>query len=97
MRDGILNKHEMLKSIKTLLSAVTVKGEESVNALSQAFQMIYALQKGLKDEDQAKNKIIETLKEQLKRATEHIPEDGEVKTGGEQYNFDFGGADNGEN
>lgn len=95
MRDGILNKHEMLESMKVLLSTVTVKGEESVNALSQAFQMIYALQKGLKDEDQAKNRIIETLKEQLKRATE--PADGENVTGGEQYNFDFGGADNGKN
>jgi hypothetical protein len=97
MCDGTLNKHEMLESVKVLLSSVTVKGEESVNALSQAFQMIYALQRGLKDEDNAKNKIIETLKEQLRRATEHIPEDGEVKTGGEQYNFDFGGADNGKN
>lgn len=97
MCDGTLNKHEMLESVKVLLSSVTVKGEESVNALSQAFQMIYALQRGLKDEDAAKNKIIETLKEQLKRATEHTPEDGEVMTGGEQYNFDFGGAEDGKN
>lgn len=94
MRDGTLNKHEMLESVKVLLSTVTVKGEESVNALSQAFQMIYALQRGLKDEDNAKNKIIETLKEQLKRATGQA--DGGDVTGGEQYNFDFGGADNGE-
>ena len=97
MSDGILNKHEMVEGILQLLDSITVSGQKNVNALSQAFQMLYALRKGLKDEDEAKNQTIEMLKEQLKRATEPKPEDGEDVVGGEHYELKFGGKNDGEN
>ena len=62
-----MNKHEMLENILKLLDGMTVTGSKNVILLSEAFQILFALQKGLKDEDNAKNKIIEELKEQLKR------------------------------
>ena len=62
-----MNKHEMLENVLKLLDGMTVTGSKNVILLCEAFQILFALQKGLKDEDNAKNKIIEELKEQLKR------------------------------
>ena len=87
MSDGILNKHDMVSNVLSLLDGLTVTGQKNVVLLSTAFQMLTALQKGLKDEDKAKNKIIESLKEQLKRINE--PEPGGDVVGGEHYEFDF--------
>lgn len=87
MSDGILNKHDMVENVLSLLDGMTVTGQKNVVLLSTAFQMLTALQKGLKDEDNAKNKIIESLKEQLKRINE--PEPGGDVVGGEYYEFDF--------
>ena len=70
-----MNKHEMLENILKLLDNMTVTGSKNVIILCEAFQILFALQKGLKEEDNAKNKIIEELKEQLKRANE-IEKDG---------------------
>ena len=62
-----MNKHEMIENVLKLLDGMTVNGSKNVILLSEAFQILFALQKGLKDEDGAKNRIIEELKEQLKR------------------------------
>lgn len=62
-----MNKHEMLENVLKLLDGMTVTGSKNVILLCEAFQILFALQKGLKGEDNAKNKIIEELKEQLKR------------------------------
>lgn len=71
-----MNKHEMVENVLKLLDGMTVTGSKNVILLCEAFQILFALQKGLKDEDGAKNKIIEELKEQLKRANENIEKDG---------------------
>ena len=71
-----MNKHEMLENILKLLDNMTVTGSQNVILLCEAFQILFALQKGLKEEDNAKNKIIEELKEQLKRANENSGKDG---------------------
>lgn len=92
MKDGLFDKYDMLEGVLKLLEQVSVSGQKNVTALSSAFQIIIALQKGLKAEDASKDKIIETLKEQLKRATEP-PEDGET-IGGEHYDLKFGGVEN---
>ena len=100
MHDGILNKHEMLEKAVELLETMNVSGHENISKLSAAFQILFVLQKGLKEEDEAKNTIIESLKEQLKRANEAHPDPGGDIIGGEQYNFNFSvkdGADNGAN
>ena len=65
-----MNKHEMIENVLKLLDGMTVTGSKNVILLCEAFQILFALQKGLKDEDTAKTKIIEELKEQLKRANE---------------------------
>lgn len=70
-----MNKHEMVENVLKLLDSMTVTGSKNVILLCEAFQILFALQKGLKEEDGAKNKIIEELKEQLKRANEE--KDGE--------------------
>lgn len=71
-----MNKHEMLENVLKLLDGMTVTGSKNVILLCEAFQIIFALQKGLKDEDNAKNKIIEELKEQLKRQEKDGEDDG---------------------
>ena len=95
MSNGILNKHEMVEHILKALDGITISGAKNVVLLNEALQMLFALQKGLKDEDNAKNKTIELLKEQLKRATEPQVEDGGDVVGGEHYDLNFGGADDG--
>lgn len=70
MDNNLLDKHGMVDRVIKALNGVSVSGSKSVVLLSDAFQMLFALQKGLKEEDNAKNKTIETLKEELKRATE---------------------------
>ena len=65
-----MNKNEIVERIITELNGITVSGSKNVVLLSNTFQMLFALQKGMKEEDNAKNKTIETLKEELKRATE---------------------------
>ena len=65
-----LDKHGMVDHVIRALNEITVSGSKNVVLLSDTFQMLFALQKGLKEEDNAKNKTIETLKEELKRATE---------------------------
>ena len=62
-----LDKHGMVDHVIRALNEITVSGSKNVVLLSDTFQMLFALQKGLKEEDNAKNKTIETLKEQLKR------------------------------
>lgn len=94
MKDGIFDKYDMIEAVQKLLDSISVTGQKSVVALSSAFQIVSALQKGLKAEEESKNKIIETLKEQLKQATEpHPPEDGGDVIGGEHYDLKFGGVD----
>ena len=68
--DNLLDKFGMVDHVIRALNEITVSGSKNVVLLSDAFQMLFALQKGLKEEDNAKNKTIETLKEELKRATE---------------------------
>lgn len=62
-----LDKYGMIDHVIRALNEITVSGSKNVVLMSDAFQMLFALQKGLKEEDNAKNKTIETLKEQLKR------------------------------
>lgn len=95
MAEGTYNKHEMVENVIACLEGISVTGAKSVNLLSQAFQMLYCLRTGLKNEDEAKNKTIELLKEQLRRATEPKADDGGEIIGGEHYDLKFGGADNG--
>lgn len=98
MSDGTYNKFEMIDNIVSCLGAIPVSGSEKVVLMSQAYQMLFALKKGLEQEDKAKNMKIETLKEQLKRATELIPDDEEgTVIGGEHYEFHYGGAEDGKN
>lgn len=92
----MMDKYGMLKEIIDNLSRIRVSGVADVLYLGQTFQMLSTLQTGLKDEDNARNQVIESLKEQLKRATEPKPDDGGDVVGGEHYDFHFGGgADNG--
>ena len=93
MSEGLFNKHDIVQGVLDLLGNMTVKGLDNITIIASVIQMLKALQKGLKDEDQAKNKIIETLKEQLKRATEPETEPGGDVVGGEHYDFHFGGAE----
>ena len=76
MLDDILDKYGMVEHILHALNEITISGSKNVVLMSDAFQMLFALQKGLKEEDNAKNKTIETLKEQLKRANEKTEKDG---------------------
>ena len=92
----MMDKFEVLKEIIEDLSRLSVSGVANVLYLGKVFQMLSTLQKGLKDEDNARNQVIESLKEQLKRATEPQPEDGGDVVGGEHYDFHFrGGASDG--
>ena len=70
MRDEILDKYGMIEHVIKSLNGISVSGSQNVVLMAEAFQVLFVLQKGLKEEDNAKNKTIETLKEQLKRATE---------------------------
>lgn len=97
IRDGLYNKHDMVKSIIKLLNSLTVSGSKDVVLLAEVFQMLFALQKGLKNEDEAKAETIKLLKEQLAKATEPHPEEGGDVVGGEHYDLNFGGVENGGN
>lgn len=91
--DGLYNKHEMVDNVIKALGGVSVCGEVNVNLLSSAFQMLYALREGLKNEDKTTNEKIELLKSQLKAATEPKKEDSGDVLGGEHYDLKFGGAE----
>ena len=91
MSEGIFSNAEMIDNAVNLLNTVSVKGSENVVALSNVYQILFALKKGFAMEAESKDKTIETLKEQLKRATEQIPiEDVEI-IGGKTIDLDFGG------
>ena len=94
MKDGIFDRDEFLEKIIKTLDALTVTGAKNVIILSAVFQMLNTLKKGLSDECAAKNAVIESLKEQLKNATESKPEEpgGDV-VGGQHFDYQFGGAD----
>ena len=96
MADGIFSKYDMIDKVIVLLNSVSVEGAKNVIAMSNVFQMLSTVKKGLKDEDEAKNRTIELLKEQLKRATEPVKEDDGEIIGGEHYDLKFGGDNNGE-
>lgn len=88
----------MIDNIIASLNHVTVSNSENVVLMSNAFQMLFALKKGLDQEDKAKNAKIETLKEQLKAATKLTPDNDDAEIiGGQHYEYHFGGVDNGEN
>ena len=70
MNNNILDKYGMIDHALRSLNGIKVSGSENIVLLSNAFQMLFTLQKGLKEEDNAKNKTIETLKEELKRIAE---------------------------
>ena len=91
LNHDVMNKHEVVEKIIVLLDSVTVSGSKNVVALCTAFQMLYALQQGLKDEDKAKNRTIDLLKEQLRNATTPHTEPGGDVVGGEHYDLNFGG------
>lgn len=95
MEDGIFSKYDMIDKAIVLLNSVSVEGAKNVLALSNVFQILSTIKKGLKDEDNAKNKTVEILKEQLKRANE--PDAGDEIIGGEHIDLKFGGNDNGKN
>ena len=93
MKDGIFSKYDMIDKVIVLLNSVSVEGAKNVLAMSNVFQILSTMKKGLKDEDNAKNNTIELLKEQLKRANE--PDSGGEIIGGEHIDLKFGGDDNG--
>lgn len=93
MSEGLFNKHDIVQGVLDLLDNLTVKGRDNITIAGSIIQMLKALQKGLKDEDKAKNNIIETLKEQLKRATTPEPEPGGDVVGGEEYHIGIGGVE----
>lgn len=95
MSDGLYTNEEMVDEITELLNEVSVSGVKSVVSLANAFSMLSGLKGGIKEEAKAKNKTIELLKEQLKRATEPNPEDGGDVVGGEHYDLNYGGAEHG--
>lgn len=90
---GIYDREEFVKKILEALNLLTVTGAKNALLLSSAFQMVNALGKGMEDEIAAKNAVIESLKEQLKRATDAKPDEpgGDV-VGGEHYDYHFGGV-----
>ena len=65
--NDVIDKFGMIDYVVRALNGITVSGSENVVLMAEAFQMLFAMKKGLKEEDNAKNKTIETLKEQLKR------------------------------
>lgn len=71
-----MNKYEMIDNALKRLDSLTITGSKNVVLLSEVFQILIALQKDMKDEDNAKNKIIEELKEQLKRQEKDGEDDG---------------------
>lgn len=93
MKDGIFDRDEFLEKIIKTLDALTVTGAKNVIILSAVFQMLNTLKKGLSDEYAAKNAVIESLKEQLKNATESHEEPGGDVVGGQHFDYHFGGAD----
>ena len=95
MSNGIYNKYEMIDNVVALLNTIPVKGSENVVAMSNVYQMLFALKRGFEGEDNAKNKTIEMLKEQLKRATEPQVEEGGDIVGGQHYDLKFGGDGDG--
>lgn len=91
--NGIYNREEFIKKILEALNLITVTGAKNALLLSSAFQMVNALGKGIEDEIAAKNAVIESLKEQLKRATELQQDDpGGDTIGGQHYDYHFGGV-----
>lgn len=72
----VIDKYGMIDHVIRSLNEIPVSGSKNVVLMAEAFQMLFALQKGLKDEDNAKNKTIETLKEQLTRAIENSEKEG---------------------
>ena len=94
MHNGIMNKYEVLDNIIESVETVRVSGMKDVIALANVFQMLHALKQGMKGEDESKTKIIENLKEQLKRANTIEPDEGGDKIGGQEVHFDFGGEQN---
>lgn len=95
MKDGIIDRSEFIDNIIKALDSLTVTGARNVIVLSAVFQMLNTLKKGVNDEISAKNAVIESLKAQLKIATEAAPDEpgGDV-VGGEHYDFNFGGVKN---
>lgn len=71
----MIDKFGMIDHVIRSLNEITVSGSKNVVLMAEAFQMLFALQKGLKEEDGAKNKTIETLKEQLKRIEGSVADD----------------------
>lgn len=71
----MIDKFGMVDHVIRSLNEITVSGSKNVVLMAEAFQMLFALQKGLKAEDSAKNKTIETLKEQLKRIEGSVADD----------------------
>ena len=90
MEDGIFSKFDMIDKIIMLLNSVSIEGAKNVLAMSNVFQMLSTVKKGLQDEDNAKNRTIELLKEQLKRATEPVNDDAGEVIGGEHIDLKFG-------
>ena len=94
MHSGIMDKYEVLDNILESLEPVRVSGMKDTIAMANAFQMLHALKQGMKNEDETKTKVIENLKEQLKRANSIDPDEGGDKIGGQEVHFDFGGGQN---
>ena len=88
----MVDKFGMVDKLLVMLDQLSVSGAKNVIALSQALQMANTLRKGLKEEDEAKKKIIDGLKMQLEEKNRpEATEDGLEVVGGQHYEIDLSG------
>ena len=94
----MFDKYEFIDTIIKILDGVSVSGAKNVMHLGESFKMLTTLKKGLHDEENAKNKTIEALKETIKRLEAPNADEGQEIIGGQHYEIDFkkDGGNNGE-
>lgn len=88
----MIDKFEMIDQVLVLLDGLSVSGAKNVIVLSNVFQMLNTLKKGLRDETDANQKVIEMLKRQLEEGTGlEVPGDDTEVVGGQHFELDFKG------
>lgn len=90
----MFDKFQMMEGILQLLDSVSVKGAKDVLTMGEVFKMISALQKGLKNDDEAKKKQIDGLTETIRKLQQPQVEEGGDVVGGEHYDIKFNDTEN---
>ncbi len=88
----MMDKYQMLNEIIAQLDRLAdARGAERCAILVDLVQRASALKKGLREEQDAADARIESLKAQIKNLTDPAPlPEGETRIGGEVISLDFG-------